>query len=284
MIEFDTIDTSGYIRSKLKDYIHMSPDEEEATIAIMQSSKYSRKIREAARNKLLKSHIRLIFGVAFVYAKRYGKVVGDMFQAAYLGMVNATTKYDPSRGVKFTSFAIWWITQKIQEEIYVENCSVHFPMYTKAEAEKHKLMPELKAEDDKGRKCMHAMPSVMSIDTPIHEGGTSDGDSMSLLDTIKSDYRDIEKIYTEEEDRKLGVILKGLLSSADYKLIKDAYYYGMNQTQMGEQMRISGEAVRRKRNRAQEMAKKILSKLRAENKFSYTNTIQECNIHRVFEV
>ena len=283
MIEFDTIDTSGYIRSKLKDYIHMSPGEEDATIAIMESSKYPRKIREAARNKLLKSHIRLIFGVAFVYAKRYGKVVGDIFQAAYLGMVNATMKYDPSRGVKFTSFAIWWITQKIQEEIYVENCSVHFPMYTKAEIARHKIMAELKTEDAKGRKCMHAMPSVISIDAPIHDGAC-DGDSMTLIDTFKSDYQDIEKIYTEEEDRKLGVILKEVLSSADYKLIKDAYYYGMNQTQIGEQLKISGEAVRRKRNRAQEIAKKILSKLKAENKFSYTNTIKECNIHRVFEV
>ena len=138
MIELDSIDSSSYIRRRLKDYIHMDPNEEEATIAIMMNPKHGKAIQNAARNRLLQSHIRLVYGVAYMYARRYNKVVGDMFQAGYMGMFNATLKYDPRRGVKFTSFAIWWITQKIQEEIYVENCKVHCPMYTKAEAARRK--------------------------------------------------------------------------------------------------------------------------------------------------
>lgn len=284
MIELDSIDTSGYIRSKLKDYIYMEPREEAATISIMMNPKYGKKIQDAARNKLLKSHIRLIYGVAYMYARRYNKVVGDLFQAGYMGMFNATLKYDPSRGVKFTSFAIWWITQKIQEEIYVENCKVHCPMYTKAEAARHKDAAEFDMVDSKGRKFLHAMPVVMSTDAPISNCTCADSERMTIGDTIKADYHDIEKVYTDEEDRKLGILLKSVLTSSEYSYMKDTYFYGMTQNQIGEKHGLSGERIRQKRNRAVNIAKATLKKLFKEKKFHYTNAIHESDINQIFGV
>ena len=285
MIELDSIDSSSYIRGRLKDYIHMDPKEEEATIAIMMNPKHGKAIQNAARNKLLQSHIRLVYGVAYMYARRYNKVVGDMFQAGYMGMFNATLKYDPKRGVKFTSFAIWWITQKIQEEIYVENCKVHCPMYTKAEAARRKDAADFATEDSKGRKYLHAMPTVLSTDIPMYDGNSRfEEDRMTLADTIKADYKEIDNIYTEEEDRKFGILLKGILDSKEYKLIKDTYFYGKTQNQIGEEFGLSGERIRQKRNRAQIIAKNALRKLIKENKFQYTNHIGECNMNVIFGV
>jgi RNA polymerase sigma factor (sigma-70 family) len=286
MIELDTIDTSGYIRSQLKDYIYMDPKEEEATISIMLEPKYGKRIQDAARNKLLQSHMRLIYGVAYMYARRYNKIVGDLFQAAYIGMFNATLKYDPRRGVKFTSFAIWWITQKIQEEIYVENCKVHCPMYTKAEAARHKEAAQFDLEDNKGRKYLHAMPKVLSTDLPMHDSRSSamEADSITLRDSIKAEYDEIDRVYTDEEDRKLGILLKGVLDSREYEFVKDTYFYGMTQNQIGEKYGISGERVRQRRNRAVNIAKAALKKLVRDNKFKYTNTPSECNINTIFGV
>ena len=285
MIELDSIDSSNYIRGHLKDYIHMDPKEEEATIAIMLDPNNDKTIRNAARHKLLKSHIRLIYGVAYMYARRYGKIVGDMFQAGYLGMFNATLKYDPSRGVKFTSFAIWWITQKIQEEIYVENCKVHCPMYTKAEAARRKDAAYFDMEDQKGRKYLHAMPTVISTETAVSDGRSiMEGDKPTIGDSIKADYHDIERLYTDEEDRKLGILLKGVLTSAEYSYIKDTYYYGMTQNQIGEKHGLSGERIRQKRNRAINIAKAALKRLVRENKFTYTNEVRECDINTVFNL
>lgn len=285
MIELDTIDTSGYIRSKLKDYIFMDAKEEEATISIMLNPEYGKNIQNAARNKLLQSHLRLIYGVAYMYARRYNKIVGDLFQAAYMGMFNATLKYDPRRGVKFTSFAIWWITQKIQEEIYVENCKVHCPMYTKAEAARHKDASKFDLEDSRGRRYLHAMPKVISMETPVYDHGASmEGEKITIGDTFSADYHGIEKLYTEEEDRKLGVLLKGVLNSKEYQLVKDTYYYCMTQNQIGEKVGLSGERVRQKKNRAINLAKATLRKLFKEKKFTYTNTGKECDIDTVFGV
>lgn len=285
MIELDSIDSSSYIRERLKDYIYMDPKEEEATISIMMNPKYGKSIQDAARNKLLQSHIRLVYGVAYMYARRYNKVVGDMFQAGYMGMFNATLKFDPGRGVKFTSFAIWWITQKIQEEIYVENCKVHCPMYKSGEAIRHSNNVQFENSDTKGRKFLHSMPIVLSTDLPICEKSSSfDHDGMTIAETIKANYDDIEKIYTAEEDRKLGVLLKGLLDSNEYKLIKDTYFYGKTQNQIGEEFGLSGERIRQKRNRAQIIAKKALRKLFKENKFQYTNHKDECDMNVIFGV
>jgi RNA polymerase sigma factor (sigma-70 family) len=262
----------------------MDPKEEDATIAIMMNPRYGKKIQDTARRKLLTSHIRLIYSVAYMYARRYNKVVGDLFQAGYIGMFNATLKYDPSRGVKFTSFAIWWITQKIQEEIYVENCKVHCPMYTKAEAARHEDAAKFDMFDQSGKKFLHAMPTVLSTDLPLKSKKFSmEKEGTALCDTIESKWNPVYEVESDDDDRKLGEVLREVLNSQEYRILKDAYYNGMTQAQVGEQYGLSGERIRQKLNRAKVIARNALRKLEKEGKFSYRNIPSECNLNTLFK-
>ena len=73
----------------------MASDEEAATIAIMLDKKNPMDLRIKARNKLVRSHSRMIFSIAMKYARKNGKPVEDLYQAGMLGAFMKAMEYDP---------------------------------------------------------------------------------------------------------------------------------------------------------------------------------------------
>jgi RNA polymerase sigma-32 factor len=71
---------------------------------------------EAAMHRLINSHMRLAISVASRF-KRYGAPMNDLIQEAGLGLMKAADKFDPDRGVRFSTYAIWWIKASVQEYV-----------------------------------------------------------------------------------------------------------------------------------------------------------------------
>ncbi len=69
--------------------------------------------REAA-GKLITSHLRLVVKVAFGY-RGYGLPIGDLISEGNLGLMQAVKKFDPERGFRLSTYALWWIRAAIQE-------------------------------------------------------------------------------------------------------------------------------------------------------------------------
>jgi RNA polymerase sigma-32 factor len=68
--------------------------------------------KEAAR-KLVTSNLRFVVKIAYEYV-RYGVKLADLVQEGNLGLMRAVQKFDPSRGYRFISYAVWWIRAFIQ--------------------------------------------------------------------------------------------------------------------------------------------------------------------------
>lgn len=68
--------------------------------------------KEAAR-KLVTSNLRFVVKIAYEYI-RYGVKLADLVQEGNLGLMRAVQKFDPSRGYRFISYAVWWIRAFIQ--------------------------------------------------------------------------------------------------------------------------------------------------------------------------
>ncbi len=62
---------------------------------------------DAAR-KLIESNLRLVVKIAYEYRRAQGNLL-DLIQEGNIGLMKAVKKYDPSRGVKLSSYAAWWI-------------------------------------------------------------------------------------------------------------------------------------------------------------------------------
>ncbi|MEL6953929.1 MAG: RNA polymerase factor sigma-32 [Pseudomonadota bacterium] len=71
---------------------------------------------EEALHRLVTAYMRLAISMAAKF-KRYGAPMNDLIQEAGLGLMKAADKFDPDRGVRFSTYAVWWIKASIQDYV-----------------------------------------------------------------------------------------------------------------------------------------------------------------------
>ncbi len=71
---------------------------------------------EAALHRLVTAYMRLAISMAAKF-RRYGAPMNDLIQEAGLGLMKAADRFDPDRGVRFSTYAVWWIKASIQEYV-----------------------------------------------------------------------------------------------------------------------------------------------------------------------
>jgi len=71
---------------------------------------------ERAAHKLVTSHLRLVAKIAMGY-RGYGLPVGELISEGNVGMMQAVKRFDPDRGFRLATYAMWWIRAAIQEYI-----------------------------------------------------------------------------------------------------------------------------------------------------------------------
>jgi RNA polymerase sigma-32 factor len=71
---------------------------------------------EKALHRLVTAYMRLAVSMAAKF-RRYGAPMNDLIQEAGLGLMKAAEKFDPDRGVRFSTYAVWWIKAGIQDYV-----------------------------------------------------------------------------------------------------------------------------------------------------------------------
>lgn len=81
-----------------------------------------------AREQLVRSNLRLVVNIAKKYGDR-GMSLGDLIEEGNLGLIRAVDYFDPDRGVRFSTYAAWWIKQGIRRALLENVQPVHIPTY-----------------------------------------------------------------------------------------------------------------------------------------------------------
>jgi RNA polymerase sigma-32 factor len=71
---------------------------------------------EASLHRLITAYMRLAISMAAKF-RRYGAPMNDLIQEASVGLMKAAEKFDPDRGVRFSTYAVWWIKASIQDYV-----------------------------------------------------------------------------------------------------------------------------------------------------------------------
>jgi RNA polymerase sigma-32 factor len=71
---------------------------------------------EKSLHRLITAYMRLAISMASKF-RRYGAPMNDLIQEASLGLMKAADKFDPDRGVRFSTYAVWWIKASIQDYV-----------------------------------------------------------------------------------------------------------------------------------------------------------------------
>ena len=70
----------------------------------------------AAAHQLVTSHLRLVAKIAMGY-RHYGLPMADLISEGNLGLMRAVKKFEPERGFRLATYAMWWIRAAVQEYI-----------------------------------------------------------------------------------------------------------------------------------------------------------------------
>ena len=101
---------AGYIRT-ISEFPILSAEQE-----YEYASKWVREHDQNAAEKLLESHLRLVVSVAYDF-RNYGIPVGELVASGNMGLMQALQKFDPERGFRFSTYAMFWIRAEIYETI-----------------------------------------------------------------------------------------------------------------------------------------------------------------------
>ena len=86
------------------------------------ATKWTRDHDAAAAEKLVASHLRMVVSVAYDF-RNYGVPFGDLIASGNMGLMQALQKFDPEKGFRFSTYAMFWIRAEIYETI-LQNWSI----------------------------------------------------------------------------------------------------------------------------------------------------------------
>lgn len=88
----------------------------------------ARQALEEAKDRMLRANLRLVIYVAKQYRSEEVPFL-DLIQEGNIGLMRALEKFEPSRGLKFVTYAHWWVRQAIGRAIIEQRSSVRLPSY-----------------------------------------------------------------------------------------------------------------------------------------------------------
>ncbi len=276
----------SYLRDVRK-YPLLSPEEEYSL-----AKRYKEKGDLEAAKKLITSNLRFVVKVALEYI-HYNVKLSDLIQEGNIGLMKALTKYDPDKGYRFISYAIWWIRAYIQSFILKMRSLVKigttqaqrklFYALSKTKREILKLSGKSSDENINDQemlliseklgvkaKDVREMEKRLSNTDLSFDATISENDDRTLLEKIATDeVSQEERIIKEEEENIIRSRLTRFLEKANEKERYIVYNRLMSDNprtleEIGETFGITRERVRQIEERLKEKLKKEFYDLRAD--------------------
>jgi len=153
-----------------------------------------------ARDQLVRSNLRLVVNIAKKYGDR-GMGLGDLIEEGNLGLIRAVDYFDPNRGVRFSTYAAWWIKQSIKRSLLENVQPVHIPTYMVA------LINQWRHTASELESTLGRMPTVEEmaeiVRLPLRKAKVI-GRVVDVLSSVSESYTSDES----DEDQVLEVVLE----------------------------------------------------------------------------
>ncbi len=223
---------------------------------------------EEALNELVQANLRFVVSVAKQYTNQ-GLSLSDLINEGNVGLMKAARRFDPSRGFRFISYAVWWIRQSILAAIVEYSRMVRLPsnkmnLFSKIKSARIEFIQEferapstaelaelLEVTPNQIEKVLEDGEKHLSLDAPL--GNDDDGGTM--LDFYTDEQLDSPDLGLMEESVKRE--MQNNLSELSPREIKIlTLYYGLGDNEVctleevGDLMGLTRERVRQLRERA----------------------------------
>ena len=214
---------------------------------------------EEARKRLIESNLRLVVRIAKSYLSPDVSIL-DLIQEGNLGLMRAVSKYDFRKGVRFSTYASWWIKQAIVRSLSNKKRIIRLPHRQEEKLRKInkvynslsqvlmrqptllEIAEEIGLEEEDVASIINSSSPVASLDS------SNSSDSGSLHDTVEDQYYNPDKQFMRKTVREDTLKFLDGLQENEKKILMYRFSFvgGRKYTlkNIGDEMGISPETVR----------------------------------------
>ncbi len=280
-MSFPTREKGSYDESSLDQYLkeisayRLLTREEEVELAT--------RIRdgcEESLDKLVRSNLRFVVSVAKKYQNQ-GVALGDLINEGNLGLIRAAHKFDETKGIKFISYAVWWIRQAILQALAEQSRIVRVPLNRAGALHKigkrsstllqelgreptiEEIAEELELSHEEVQRTLAISQTHLSLDAPL-----TPGEDNRLLDYLADQFS--AGPDDETYDRALSNVIQealGTLKEREARVLR--LYYGLEEGKDAMTLEEIGELLGITRERVRQIKEKALIRLRHASRARY---------------
>ena len=228
---------------------------------------------EAALRRMVEANLRFVVSVAKTY-QGHGLDLSDLINEGNIGLIKAAWKFDPTRGFKFISYAVWWIRQSILQAIADQSRMVRLPLNqvgvlnklvraradfmqeNEREPSDRELAELVDITPEKVGEVLRSSGSHLSFDSPFDDEGdgtlldiipdnsAGEADASLNRESLRSDLEDVMRVLAPRERE---ILLRAFGIGCPEKSLEE----------IGDEFRLTRERVRQIKEKAiRKMARK----------------------------
>ena len=230
--------------------------------------------REAALRRIVEANIRFVVSVAYQYQHR-GLPLADLIAIGNCGLLEAVERFDPDRGFKFITYAVWWIRQAIRKALSEQVGAARRPVSLVADHHNVTASADCLAQTLGRRPTTSEIVAVSTLsEKRVCDVVDLDSSDLSLDAEIFDGDRLWSSKFGQEDpelDLDIDVVVEALRILSQREKFIVCLCYGltgqlpMSLEQVGEQIGLTRERVRQVRNVALEKLRRnqVLQELAA---------------------
>lgn len=272
IISHDEISVGKYLTDIYKIPLLSLDEEYECAVKAVNGDKM-------AIEKLVKSNLRFVVSIAKQYYDGNSKL-SDLINEGNQGLIVAANKFDPSKGFKFISYAVWWVRHYISAYMDANSRTIRLPsnkiiQQRNIDSTVNKLTHELgrnpntnEISEHSGYNTYDILDSflnngVLSYDKTYCDRNETGYNTTPMVETLESNYKTDYNLKSYDKKYVMDRLFKPL-KPRDVKIIK--LYYGFDNgkqftlEEIGCMLGVSREAVRLSRDKSLMVIKNIINK------------------------
>jgi RNA polymerase primary sigma factor len=209
---------AGYLKDIRRIRV-MTPDRERELAKKMLSPDVTDAEKKEIQQELLEGNLRFVITVSKQYQNQ-GLDLSDLIAEGNYGLMKAIDNFDWTKGLRFISYAVWWVRQSILQSLNENARTIRLPVNVVQEL--HRAKKELDSAGVALPDKFATLPYTINLDNPLNEEGDT------LLDILNNPNAELADagLSTEDTLKKKLLEMLNVLDNRERIIIED--YYGLS--------------------------------------------------------